>query len=170
MNKLLQQLPSFGLLSSNILSRFSSSRGKSSSSEQSRSNGTRATYADLEAARTGSKTRNCVMRPVKSMQSYVHTGRPDHLEEDGIHLQVNINQSISSSEQDAVRGYWPELCAKACKHLLKGDHDPMGNKYLHFLLQTRNVYLKNDVTAIASFSENVACAPRLLRFWPSIRK
>lgn len=105
MNKLLHQLPSFGLLSSNILSRFVSSRGKSSSSEQSRSNGARATYADLEASRTGPKRRDLMMRPVKSVQSYVHTGRPGKLEEDGIHLQVNVNQSISISEQDAVRGY-----------------------------------------------------------------
>jgi len=105
MNKLLHQLPSFALLSSNILSRFSSSRGKFSGSDQSRSNGARATYADLEAARTGSKTRNCMIRPVKSIQSYVHTGRPDQFEEDGIHLQVNIKQSVSSGEQDTVRGY-----------------------------------------------------------------
>ena len=102
MSNLLHHLPDWEILSSQFSSRFSahrsSNRGKSLGSEPSYSKREREEYSDLEASNPPFRQRDCGMAPIKSIRTYVHTGNPKEMEEDGIHLQYNVEQESTISE------------------------------------------------------------------------
>lgn len=110
MSSLLHHLPSWETFSSQWTSRFSSNREKSSGSSSSVSR-KRADYEDLKDSNIAAEEHNYEMAPVKSVRDYqytgkatdvrtfVHTGKPGEVEEDGIHLQYNVEQESNTSER-----------------------------------------------------------------------
>ena len=100
MANLLHHLPSWDQFSSKIISTFTSrqSSGKSKSSESSASFGkrNRNEYKDLGATAPSVDENNYEMAPAKSIQTFIHTGGPQEVEEDGIHLQYNVEQQSAS--------------------------------------------------------------------------
>ena len=84
------------VFSSRFSSRYGSSKGKSSGSDAP-NKGRKARYADLEDRVHGPALHGYETPPVKLMRTYVRTGRTDDVEEDGIHLQYDIEQERSQS-------------------------------------------------------------------------
>ena len=58
----------------------------------------RTEYRDLELTNSSLGDRNYEMGPVKSMRTYIHTGDPTDVEEDGIHLHYHVDQESAISE------------------------------------------------------------------------
>lgn len=115
MSSLLHHLPSWERLRSILTSRFSlswsSNRGKSSDSEPSCSKRKKAEYKDLEVSNPTFRDRSYEMAPVKSIRTYIHTGNPSEVEEDGIHLQYKVEQESTTNEpggQQSLKGWNPK--------------------------------------------------------------
>jgi hypothetical protein len=56
----------------------------------------RTEYNTLDTSNISHTDRNFEMAPVKSIRTYVHTGDRREVEEDGIHLQYNVEQETVS--------------------------------------------------------------------------
>ncbi len=61
----------------------------------------RTAYTDLTDGPTtfGESDYEMASAPVKSIRTYVHTGGPWQVEEDGIHLQYNVEQKVTVDEE-----------------------------------------------------------------------
>ena len=94
-------------LTSIFSSRFStyhaSSKGKSSGSAHSHNSGRKARYADLDDSGHKQGLSGYETAPIKLMRTYVRTGKTDQMEDDGIHLQYDIEQETSPKTSGILR-------------------------------------------------------------------
>lgn len=80
-------------------SRYGFGKGKSSSSDSSPNKGRQARYADLEDRGHGPGMQG-YETPLMLMRTYVRTGKTGEIEEDGIHLQYDVEQMTSPKQSD----------------------------------------------------------------------
>ena len=88
--------------SSPFSSRAGFGKGKSSSSDSSPNKGRQARYTDLENRGHGPDIQG-YGTPLKLMRTYVRTGKTGEIEEDGIHLQYDVEQ-MTSPKQSVIIG------------------------------------------------------------------
>ena len=109
MSNLLRHLPTWENITSIFTSRFYSQRYDASwykIFDQSNRKPKKALYADLElesGVGNGSGVRGYEMAPVKTVRTFVRTGKPGVVGEDGIHLQHDVEQQISMSKHSAFQ-------------------------------------------------------------------
>ena len=87
--------------SSPSFSRYRFGKGKFSSSDNSPNNGRQARYADLEDRGHAPGMQGYEV-PLKSMRTYIRTGRTGEIEEDVIHLQYDVEQMTSPKQSDII--------------------------------------------------------------------
>ena len=106
MSKLLHHFPSWDTMSSIWTSRFSPKREKSSSSGLS-PNRKRSNYKDLTDSNVAIREESHDLAPVKSLSGHIHTVNPSEVEEDGMHLEYNVERERN------ITGNGTEICSKA---------------------------------------------------------
>ena len=82
-------------------SRYGFGKGKYSSSDSSTNKGRQAQYVDLEDRGHAPGMQGYEV-PLKSMRTYVRTGKTGEIEEDGIHLQYDVEQMTSPKQSDII--------------------------------------------------------------------
>ena len=87
--------------SSPSFTRYGFGKGKFSSSDSSPNEGRQARYADLEDRGHAPGMQGYEV-PLKSMRTYVRTGKTGEIEEDCIHLQYDVEQMTSPKQSDII--------------------------------------------------------------------
>ena len=77
---------------------FSSSKGVSLYSGLSYGKQKSNQYKDIDKSGTSLGSNTFPMAPVKSIRTFVYTGSPGEVEEDGIHLQYKFEQRSATDE------------------------------------------------------------------------
>lgn len=105
MSKSFKQFPKMGIWSSKLTSRlnsswFSSIRGSASSSDKRQSKHKASEYKNMGNFKSFIENQGYGMPSLKSIQTFVHAGGPDEVEEDGIYLHYKIEQRSVTDEAD----------------------------------------------------------------------
>ena len=102
MSNMLHHLPawaSWDLMASKLSFSFSrrsgSDQSKHTDSGHSNTRPQRANYTDLAKSVDGSGLHSYEMGPVKSTNTYIRTGKSNEVDDDGIHLQYDVEQRSS---------------------------------------------------------------------------